>query len=128
MDSDLLCGILDRRKLKMSDDKLADFQKEEEHREYLEQRDVLLAIGLLLRMKEGQQVFKYLFKTLDVTRLPEQGLEDNLLHECLGFLRAGRSVYELICAADFEIAASLISKLEREKYEHTYEQYRNYND
>ena len=49
---------------------------------------------------------------------------DRLLHEYLGHLRAGNSIYKLACEADSEIAASLLSKLERERYEHILEQYR----
>ena len=92
--------------------------------EQLEHRDVLLALGVLLQMKEGQQFLKYLFKHFDVACVPEIGLEGKELHEYLGFLRAGNSIYKLVCEADFEKAALLLSKLERERYDKIIEQHR----
>lgn len=114
--------------INLTDEKAVEFQKEEERREQLEHRDVLLAIGVLLKLKEGQQLFKYLFKNLEITTAPVQGMEGNELHEYLGFLRAGNSIYKLVCEADADIAASILSKLERERYEHIYEQHRIFSD
>lgn len=109
----------------MNNDKFAEYQQKKEHQEQLEHRDVLLAIGVLLKQKEGRQFFKYLFKNLDVACTPEEGLEGTMLHNYLGFLRAGNSIYKLVCEADFEEAALLLSKIEREKYEDLIEQHRN---
>lgn len=103
---------------------LVDYYKEEKRIEDVEHRDVLLAIGVLLKSAEGIQLFAYLFKSLDVATLPERGLEGNDLHDHLGFLRAGNSIYKLVCEADPEIAASILSKLERKRYERLYEQHR----
>ncbi len=102
----------------------AEYLLNKEHQEHLEHRDVLLAIGVLLKQKEGRQFFKYLFKNLEVAGVPDEGLEGNLLHNYLGFLRAGNSIYKLVCEADFEEAASLLSKIEREKYDDLCEQHR----
>lgn len=90
----------------------------------LEHRDVLLAIGAIIKTKEGQTLFKYLFKSLDVAKLPEPELDGKILHEYLGFLRAGNSIYKLACEADAEIAASILAKIERERYNDLIEQYR----
>ena len=101
-------------------------KKEQERirQETLEHRDVLLAISSILKTKEGLQLFLYLFKNLDVTCVPERGMSEKDLHEYLGFLRAGNSVYKLACEADSETAASLLAKLERQRYEVLYEQHR----
>ena len=95
-----------------------------DNRERLEHQDVLLSIGVLLKSPEGLKLFKYLFKSLEVTCVPEQGLEPNALHEYLGFLRAGNSIYKLVCEADPEIAGSILSRLERDRYERLHEEYR----
>lgn len=110
-----------------TENKIAQFQEEEARRENLEHRDVLLSIGVLLKQKEGQELFKYLFKNLEVTCTPE-GLEGNALYEYLGLLKAGNSIYKLVCEADPEIAANILSKIERERYERLYEEHRLYND
>src|SRR5690554_2457325 len=98
-------------------EELLEFQARKDRQEKIEHRDVLLAIGAILKTKEGLQLFKYLFKSLDVSNLPEPGLADRHLHEYLGFLRAGNSIYKLACEADFEIAASILAKLEKERYD-----------
>ena len=90
----------------------------------LEHRDVLLSIKALLKTKEGQQLFKYLFKNLDITCTPDKMMEGNELSEYLGFLRAGNSIYKLACEADPDMSASLLSKLERERYERLYTEHR----
>lgn len=100
------------------------YLEKKEHQEHLEHRDVLLAIGVLLKQKEGKQFFRYLFKNLDVACVPDEGLEGNMLHNYLGFLRAGNSIYKLVCEADFEEAALLLSEIERKKYEDLIEQHR----
>jgi len=105
-------------------EKLIKYEQEKERQEHLEHRDVLLAIGAIIKTDEGRKLFKYLFKNLDVAGLPVQDLEGNMLHEYLGFLRAGNSIYKLACEADSEEAASLIAKLEREKYDNLCEQHR----
>jgi hypothetical protein len=103
---------------------LQKFYEDRERREALEHRDVLLAIGVILKSKEGLQLFKYLFKSLEVTCAPDPGMEGNLLHEYLGHLRAGNSIYKLVCEADSEIGGEILSKLERERYNDITEHYR----
>lgn len=99
-----------------------------EHRldvkERLEHRDALLAIAAFMATQEGKNFFKYLFKNLEVTTLPDMQLEGNVLHEKLGFLRAGNSIYQLACQAASDEAAKLCAQIEREKYEDKLERYR----
>jgi hypothetical protein len=56
--------------------------------------------------------------------LPDKSMEGNILHEYLGFLRAGNSIYKLACEASSETAAHILAKIERERYEDKYEQFR----
>lgn len=103
---------------------LLKYEAEKELQEHREHKEVLIAIAHILKTKEGLQLFTYLFKNLDVTMLPDRGMQANDLQEYLGFLRAGNSIYKLACEADSETSASIIAKLERKRYEDTYEQYR----
>lgn len=105
-------------------EKLQEYQEQLDRGEALEHRDVLLAIGAIIKTKEGTQLFKYLFKSLEVTCVPEPHLEGKTLYEYMGHLRAGNSIYKLVCEADAEIASQILSKLERERYEQIYEQHR----
>lgn len=96
---------------------IEEFYLEEERKEYIEHKDALLAIRELLKSKEGVELFRYLFKSLEVATVPEMGMDDRNLHDYLGFLRAGNSIYKLACEANAEVAASILTKLEREKYD-----------
>ena len=96
---------------------LEKYYQEEERQEALEHRDVLLAIGSIIKTRPGQTLFKYLFKNLQIAELPDRTLDGNMLHDHLGFLRAGNSIYKLACEADAFEAAQLLSKIEREKYD-----------
>jgi hypothetical protein len=100
------------------------YYEEKERQESIEHRDALLAIASVVKTKEGEKLFRYLFKNFEVANLPDRGLEDKDLYEYLGFLRAGNSIYKLVCEADAEIAGSILSKLERERYEHKLAEHR----
>ena len=102
---------------------IEEFEAELERREQLEYRDVLLAVQSLMTTSDGVKVFSYLMKNLNVTKLPEQGMEGVELHDYLGFLRAGNSVYKLLCQADPEEAAKLIAKIERKEHDDRNERY-----
>lgn len=88
---------------------------EEERKERAEHRDAILDLRAILQTAEGQRLVKYLFKNLDVCELPEMGLEGNLLFERLGFLRAGKSIFDLMTEADVVTTARLIAEKEKEK-------------
>ena len=103
---------------------LEKYYNEMENKERLEHRDALLAIGAIIKTSEGIKLFRYLFKSLDVKELPDPSMEGNILHEYLGFLRAGNSIYKLTCEADADAAASILSKLERERYDNLCRQHR----
>lgn len=107
----------------MISDNLSKYQENKQRQEELEHRDVLLAIAVILKTNEGLQLFRYLFKNLEIATVPDPGMEGTELHDYLGFLRAGNSIYKLACEADFKITASLLAKLEREKYDDLCEQH-----
>lgn len=107
------------------------YEERKKNIEAIEHKNVLLAIKELLKCSEGKTLFKYLFKNLDVTCVPE-GLEGNMLYEYLGFLKAGNSVYKLVSQADFKEAALILSEIERERHDnqqleqYTYDTYDTY--
>lgn len=101
-----------------------EYYNEKARQESIEHRDALLAIASILQTKEGEKLFRFLFKNFEVNNLPERNLKGDDLFECLGFLRAGNSIYKLVCEADAEQAASILSKLERERYDNKLEEYR----
>lgn len=88
----------------------------EEYRESIEHRDALLNVRAILSTKAGLEFFKYLFQNYDVGTLPEQGLEGSLLHERMGMLRAGNAIFELLCEANADIAASLLAQVRKDQY------------
>lgn len=100
------------------------FENNKKRQEALEHQNTLLAISSILKTKEGLQFFNYLFKNFEVASVPPMGMQGLDLHEYLGFLRAGNSVYKLACEANSEIAASILAKQEREKNADQYELYR----
>ena len=114
---------MDRQQLSIAEE-LQKYQLEKQRQEHLQHRDVLLAIASLIKTEAGQTLFKYLFKSLDVMNLPDQSMKGETLHEYLGFLRAGNSIYKLTCEAAHDEAASILSKLERERYDDLSAQYR----
>lgn len=90
---------------------------EEDQREALEHRDMLMDVRAVLLTSHGQSLFRYLFRNLEVTELPQMGIEGNLLHDHLGFLRAGRSIFKLAAEANPELAGQLLASVEREKHD-----------
>ena len=90
---------------------------EQERLEAIKHRDALLNIRAILKYSEGQKFVKYLFESLGVNELPELGLTGELLHERLGLTRAANSVFSLVSQANPVVAASLLSEIERERYE-----------
>ena len=108
--------------------KLREFFDNQERQEALEHRDVLLAIGSIIKTPAGEKLFKYLFKNFEVAELPDRSVEGNVLHEYLGFLRAGNSIFKLVSEADSVISASILAKIERERYDKLCEQHRIEND
>jgi hypothetical protein len=91
--------------------------EEEEIKEALEHRNVLMDIRSVLETTQGKNFFKYLFKYLDVGELPPIGSEGSMLMDRLGFLRAGNSIFKLAAEADAKVAGVLLAELEKERYD-----------
>lgn len=96
---------------------------QEEYAERIEHRDALLDVRAIVSTSAGIRFFKYLFKSLEVNELPELGLEGNLLHEKMGFLRAGNSIWKLVAEANAQVAANLLAENEKESYEKLVKQF-----
>lgn len=105
-------------------DELTRYYEEKERLEGVEERDALLSVAAVMKTKEGEKFFRYIFKSFEVLNLPPKEMKGEELIEYLGFLRAGESIYKLACQADFERTAVMMSKLERERYEHKLNEYR----
>lgn len=93
---------------------------EEEIRERIEHRDVLLDIRAILATSSGKRFFKYMFRQLEVGKLPPLGSEGNWLMDKLGYLRSGQAVFELVAEADAEVAGALLAENEKERYAQIY--------
>ena len=97
---------------------------DKELRDQVEHQNVLLAIADILKTKSGLDLFKYLFKSLDVAQVPPVGMDGTELHEYLGHLRAGNSIYKLASEADYNITGTLTAQIERQKYDDLITEYR----
>lgn len=93
---------------------------QEEVQDAIEHRDALLDVRAVLATISGRNFFKYLFKSFEVGVLPDYGLEGNFLHDKLGFLRAGNSIFKLVAEADAEQAATILAKIEKDRYAKLY--------
>lgn len=100
-------------------EQLEKYEQQLNRQEQHEHQEVLLAIRTLIKTKHGKDLFSYLFKNLDVGVLPDRAAKDTFLHEHLGFLRAGQSIFKLASEADAETAGSLLALLEKKRYEDT---------
>lgn len=89
---------------------------DQEQKEALEHRDVLLALRAIIQTEHGRKLFKYLFKTLQVNELPAKGLDGDILHDTLGYLRSGREIFKIVAEADADVAAKLMAEIEKDNY------------
>jgi hypothetical protein len=92
----------------------------EEMREALEHRDVVNALQAIMKSEVGRKLVKYMFKSFDVGIVPEFGLEGNMLHDRIGFLRAGQSFFQIACEAEPMVAGEMLAALEKERYHERY--------
>lgn len=97
-------------------------QSDEEIKEALEHRQVILDIEEILKTLEGQRFFKYVLKYFEVGELPPAPVEgdDRRFFEKLGTLRAGVSIFNLMTEANVVLAGQLLAQKEKERYEALY--------
>lgn len=93
---------------------------QEEFKAAIDSKEAVEAIRALFKFPQGRTLFKFLFKYLRVGELPIQGLEGTYLADELGMLRAGKSVFEIACMADSQMAADILATLEKERYHERY--------
>ncbi len=104
------------------------FRKElelQKNKDAIEHRDAKLNIAAVIVTKPGREFFKYLLKSLDVGEVPELGMEGAFLHDRLGFLRAGNSIFKLMAEANAKITGELLAEIEKEKQDELYKNYEN---
>lgn len=94
----------------------------EEIREAAEHHDVVMALRAVIETKPGRDVIKYLLKSFDVGEVVDLGLEGNLLHDRLGMMRAGNSIFKISCEANAEKTAYLLAEIEKERYDQIYKE------
>lgn len=99
------------------DERLQQYQDELDQKEINEHVEAVLAVNSILQTEEGRKLFLYLYKSFGVGEINPDGLEGAALHEYLGFLKSGNSIFKLASEAHPEIAASLLSTLERKRYD-----------
>lgn len=90
---------------------IEEFENQQALNEIKEQSDAVNAIKELVKTKEGMLLFHYLVKILDVGELPDH-LEDA---ERLGFLRTGKTIYNLLAMADLGRASQIFADVQIEK-------------
>jgi hypothetical protein len=90
---------------------------EEEQREAIEHRDVVLHTRAVLATTSGRELFKYFFKEFQVGEIPAIGLPQEFIREMLGHLRAGQAIFELASEADYEQAGTLLARKEKDRYD-----------
>lgn len=88
----------------------------EEQRERALNQIALQDVKRVLSTDYGQRFLKYLLESLDFGKYPEPGLSEALLFERVGILRAGYTIFELIAAADAELAGYLVGQIEKGRY------------
>lgn len=94
----------------------------EEIREAAEHHDIVMALRAVLETKPGRDVIKYLLKSFDVGEVSPLGLEGILLHDRLGMMRAGNSIFKISCEAHAEKTAYLLAEIEKERYDLIYKE------
>jgi len=92
-------------------------EQDQAAREAYEERMTLEAVGKILDTPEGKRFMYYLFTSLAVTELPAKGLSGEDLHETLGFLRAGHSVFNFVSLIRPQVAAELVARMQKGKRE-----------
>lgn len=91
-------------------------QLDEERKLHIEHQEILKDLRTVLAMPQGKSFIKYLFKSFNVGEVPSLGMEGNFLHDHLGFLRAGNSIFKIVSEANAEVAGMLLAQIEKEKY------------
>ena len=94
---------------------------DEERKDAIEHRDVLLNLRAVLATASGQHFIKYLFKNFEVGGVPELGLEGAILMDKIGYLRSGQAIFKIVAEASPEIAGHILAEIEKERYVELYE-------
>jgi hypothetical protein len=89
----------------------------EEDKQAQEDKAALSALSVLIKNPDARIVIKYILKSLEVGTLPPQGLSGEILHDYLGFLRAGKSIWEMVSQADHVVAGLILAEIQKEKHD-----------
>ena len=73
-------------------------------------------IASFIKTSAGRELFKYLLTELYIGELPAIGLDDGQFKsEMLGYMRAGRALFDLISEANTYEAGYLLAEIQKEK-------------
>jgi hypothetical protein len=97
--------------------KISRSEQEVLRREFIEHQKIIGDLQAVLATKSGRGFFKYLLKTFDLQDLPKPGMDEDLKNEYLGFLRAGRTILQLVSQANPSVAGTILTEIEKEKYD-----------
>ena len=93
------------------EEKVRQFYEHQSNKEAIEQRDAQLNLKAILATDPGRNFIKFLLVNFDVGELPEQGIEGVELHETIGFLRAGQSIFQIVSQANRKIAGEILANI-----------------
>jgi len=77
---------------------------------------MLSNLKTLLSRSEGKAFIKYLFKHFGIAEVPPIGMDISLLHDMLGFSRAGESLFSIAAQADPTTTGIIMAEIQKEKY------------
>lgn len=100
------------------EEKIRRFYEHQSNKEAIEQRDAQLNLKAILATDPGRNFIKFLLVNFDVGELPEQGIEGVTLHETIGFLRAGQSIFQIVSQANRQIAGEILANIQGDKYDY----------
>lgn len=87
-----------------------------ERQEKLEFAQVTEDMKFILSHNQGRNLIRYLLENLSYGEVPPLGLQNDMLRDMLGTLRAAKSIFELAAIADPETAGIILAQIERKKH------------
>ena len=100
------------------EERVRQFYEHQSNKEAIEQRDAQLNLKAILATDPGRNFIKFLLVNFDVGELPEKGIEGVELHETIGFLRAGQSIFQIVSQANRQIAGEILANIQGDKYDY----------
>lgn len=81
-----------------------------------EHEQMLIDLNFILQRLDGQRLFKYLFKHFGVLDLPPLNIDPDFRLDMMGYLRAGRALFEIASQANAQTAGLILAEIQKEKH------------